>query len=233
MQRGMIGTRLRIPRAVGDPRLSVQRRLAAQRTFSNSVILSEARERESKDLPSRQKRFWGQTPRLTGALGCRQPEGPSVATRSLRIFEKCVRLVGELQTGRVIGFPQLGPFRDTLPAPMNVWIKTVLGLVAVWAAGYGIIYSLHASKPTAESVSAFLARTDVAQEQGRERARTIAKVEDQLNDVTFDDRQKLQRSGEPEAFLPLPDHPGAGSVSGRHAARRFQADHGRFQQDGP
>ena len=84
---------------------------------------------------------------------------------------------------------------------MNVWIKTVLGLAAVWAVGYGIIYSLHASKPTAESVSAYLARTDVAQEQGRERERTIAKVEDQLNDVTFDDRQKLQRSGSLKHFF--------------------------------
>ena len=93
------------------------------------------------------------------------------------------------------------PFCDTFFSPMKVWIKTLLVLVAVWAVGYGIIYGLHASKPTAESVSAYLARTDVAQEQGRERARLITKVEDQLNDVSFDDRQKLQRSGDLRHFF--------------------------------
>ena len=84
---------------------------------------------------------------------------------------------------------------------MNVWLKTLLALAIIWMVGYGIIYSLHASKPTAESVSAYLARMDIAREQGRERARQIAKVEDQLNDVSFDDRQKLQRSGDLRHFF--------------------------------
>ena len=79
---------------------------------------------------------------------------------------------------------------------MNVWIKTVLALAAVWLLAYGVIYALSASKPTAESVSAYLHRTDLSRLQGNDRARAITKLETQLNDVSLDDRQHLQRSGD-------------------------------------
>ena len=78
---------------------------------------------------------------------------------------------------------------------MNIWLKTALALAAVWAVAAGAIHWLHASQPTAASVTDYLAHANVAAQSGRERARTIQRVEDQLNDVSFDDRQRLQRSG--------------------------------------
>ncbi len=96
----------------------------------------------------------------------------------------------------------LPPSRGILPLlPMNVWIKTALTLAAVWMVAYGVIYGLSASKPTAESVSAYLAHTDLARLQGRDRTRTITQLENQLNDVSFDDRHKLQRSGDLHRFF--------------------------------
>ena len=84
---------------------------------------------------------------------------------------------------------------------MNAWLKTVLVLAGVWALTAGAIHWLHASQPTAESITAYLARTRIEAESGRDRARTIQKVEDQLNDVTYDERQRLQRSGVTRKFF--------------------------------
>ena len=84
---------------------------------------------------------------------------------------------------------------------MNVWIKTALALLGIWAVAYGIIFVLKATKPTAESVGTYLAHTDISKQQGKERARTITRLEDQLNDVSFDDRHKLQRSGSLHKFF--------------------------------
>jgi hypothetical protein len=84
---------------------------------------------------------------------------------------------------------------------MNVWMKTVLALAVFWAAAVFAIHALHASKPTADSVRAYLAKTNLGSEQGRDRQRTISKVEDQLVDVSFEERQKLQRSGELRRFF--------------------------------
>ena len=83
---------------------------------------------------------------------------------------------------------------------MNVWLKTVLALGAVWAVAAGAIHWLHASQPTAASLTDYLAHTNVAAESGRDRAKTIRRVEDQLNDVSFDERQRLQRSGVTRQF---------------------------------
>ena len=84
---------------------------------------------------------------------------------------------------------------------MNVWIKTALALAAVWAVAAGIIYGLHATTPTAASVSSYLAQTDLTRLQGRERARAIEKVADQLNGVSIEERGKIERGGKLRRFF--------------------------------
>ena len=84
---------------------------------------------------------------------------------------------------------------------MNIWLKTGLGLAAVWAVAGGAIHWLHASQPTAASVTDYLTRTHLTNDSSRDRAKTIWSVEDQLNEVSFDERQRLQRSGVTRQFF--------------------------------
>ncbi len=84
---------------------------------------------------------------------------------------------------------------------MNIWLKTGLVLAGVWALAAGAIHWLHASQPTAASITDYLAHTRLDARSARDRAKTIRRVEDQLNDVTFDERQRLQRSGVTRQFF--------------------------------
>lgn len=84
---------------------------------------------------------------------------------------------------------------------MNIWIKTALALAVVWAVALGGIHWLSASKPTVGSVTNFLAHADLAVKSPSDRARVVARAGDQLNDVSFEDRQQLQRSGVTRRFF--------------------------------
>ncbi len=84
---------------------------------------------------------------------------------------------------------------------MNVWLKTALALGTVWAVAAGAIFWLRASQPTAASITDYLAHTHLDADSGRAREKTIRRVEDQLNDVTYDERQRLQRSGVTRQFF--------------------------------
>ena len=84
---------------------------------------------------------------------------------------------------------------------MNVWSKGALALAAVWiVAGLGIWY-LHATRPTPASVTAFLDDSNLATRNGREREKFIARAASQLNDLTFEQRQELQRNGSMRRFF--------------------------------
>ncbi len=85
-------------------------------------------------------------------------------------------------------------------AGMNVWLKTAVALAALWMVAAGAIHWLHASQPTAASVTDYLAHTRLDTLSGRDRERTIRRVEDQLNDVSFEERQRLQRNGVTRQF---------------------------------
>ena len=84
---------------------------------------------------------------------------------------------------------------------MNVWLKTALALAVVWAVAGGGIWWLHATKPPPDSVTAYLDGSALAAKSGRDRARTISRAEDQLNDLTFEQRQTLQRNGSTRRFF--------------------------------
>ncbi len=87
------------------------------------------------------------------------------------------------------------------PRFMTTWFKAALALVAVWlVAGLGIWW-LHATKPTPQSVTAFLDASGLDGKSGRDRERTIRRAEDQLNDLTPQDRQELQKNGSTRRFF--------------------------------
>ena len=84
---------------------------------------------------------------------------------------------------------------------VNVWLKTALALAGVWLLAFGAIQWLHASKPTAASITAYLAHANLAAETPRDRALTLQRAADQLNELTLDERQQLQRSGTTRRFF--------------------------------
>lgn len=84
---------------------------------------------------------------------------------------------------------------------MNVWLKTLLALAAVWLLAFGAIRWLHASKPTVASITDYINRTHLAAQSPRDRARTLQLAADQLNELSLEDRQRLQRSGVTRQFF--------------------------------
>jgi hypothetical protein len=84
---------------------------------------------------------------------------------------------------------------------MKFWIKCASLLAGVWILAAIVIYWVDHMQPTAKSVSAYLKRTDIAAQSGRERAKTIASVEDQFNGLSMEERQQLERSGENRRFF--------------------------------
>jgi hypothetical protein len=84
---------------------------------------------------------------------------------------------------------------------MKFWIKTGALVLAVWLAAALVIYIAKTRQPTAASVTAFINSTDLDTLQGDARARAIARMEDMMNRISFDDRQHLDRDGIGRRFL--------------------------------
>ena len=84
---------------------------------------------------------------------------------------------------------------------MHPWLKAAFALAAVWiVAGLGLWY-LHATRPTPQSVTAFLDGSNVAAKSGRDREKTIGRAASQLNDLSFEQRQFLQKNGSTRRFF--------------------------------
>jgi uncharacterized protein YyaL (SSP411 family) len=84
---------------------------------------------------------------------------------------------------------------------MKAWRNLLLSLAAVWLVALGVIFWARSAQPTAKSVADYLKKHPLTAESGSQRARTIGKVEDQLNRITFEERQELQRSGDTRRFF--------------------------------
>jgi hypothetical protein len=78
---------------------------------------------------------------------------------------------------------------------MPFWVKCALILAGVWLVAGAAIYWARQATPTAASVTAYLHKNQLASQAGSARDRTIAAVETQLNEISLDERQRLQRSG--------------------------------------
>jgi hypothetical protein len=76
---------------------------------------------------------------------------------------------------------------------MKFWLKIGGILAAVWIVIALICHFASASRPTAESVRKYVNTLNLDALNGTGRARAIAKVEDMMNHVTFEERQDLDR----------------------------------------
>jgi hypothetical protein len=74
---------------------------------------------------------------------------------------------------------------------MNIWLKTGGLLAAVWLIAAIVIHFARASQPTAASVTAYEHSLDLDALQGDARARAIKRMEDMINQISFDERQQL------------------------------------------
>lgn len=84
---------------------------------------------------------------------------------------------------------------------MNFWLKTGALVAAVWIAAAIIIHFANASQPTAATVTAYVSSLDLDTLQGDARARAIARMENMVNHISFEDRQQLDRERISHDFL--------------------------------
>jgi hypothetical protein len=71
-------------------------------------------------------------------------------------------------------------------------MKAAAVLAAVWVVAGGVILWSRAVRPTAESVSTYLAKNPLADLAPEKRAEVLARAADQLNRLNFEERQKLR-----------------------------------------
>lgn len=84
---------------------------------------------------------------------------------------------------------------------MNYWLKIAAALAGVWIVAAVAIHFANAAKPTAESVGAYVAHSRLDGAAGSRRSNVIENVESMYNRLTFDERQKVQRSGATRDFF--------------------------------
>ena len=76
---------------------------------------------------------------------------------------------------------------------MTRWLKVAGVLVLVWVVAGGLIYWSRASRPTAQSLSAYMEAQTLENLGPAERGRVIRNVADQLNRLDFKDREELRK----------------------------------------
>ncbi|MES2570323.1 MAG: hypothetical protein V4710_09770 [Verrucomicrobiota bacterium] len=84
---------------------------------------------------------------------------------------------------------------------MSFWLKIVLAVSAIWLIAGATIYWARVSRPTAQSVAAYVQSAELGARSGETRARTIKRLETMLNRLSFEDRQELQRRDVTREFV--------------------------------
>jgi hypothetical protein len=77
---------------------------------------------------------------------------------------------------------------------MKIWLKAVGLITAVWIIAALAIHFAHDRQPTVASVTDFVHSTDLNSLSPADRARAIARMEDMVNRISFDERQQLNRT---------------------------------------
>jgi len=71
----------------------------------------------------------------------------------------------------------------------------------IWMVVGGIMYWGRASRPTAQLVTAYVGHSDLAVKSGTRRVQAIERMEEMLNGLSFEERQKLERDGTTRGFF--------------------------------
>ena len=84
---------------------------------------------------------------------------------------------------------------------MNQRLRLVLVLVAIWGITFGIIKLARAAKPTAQSVAAYVQKANINSMTAADRQKTIMRIEEMMNRISYEDRQKLRRDRVTDRFF--------------------------------
>jgi hypothetical protein len=77
---------------------------------------------------------------------------------------------------------------------LRLILKAAAGVLILWAVTLAAIHLLHIWQPTADSIAAWAQGQDWRALSAEERARRLSALADQMNQLTFAERQKLTRS---------------------------------------
>ena len=83
----------------------------------------------------------------------------------------------------------------------TLWIKAVLVLALVWGLVAGITWWARHSKPTPESVAAYIDGHDLEGRSPKDRQKVIENVADQLSRLGFQERRESRAQRRPDKFF--------------------------------
>ncbi|MGV3532908.1 MAG: hypothetical protein ACO1QR_11100 [Chthoniobacteraceae bacterium] len=81
------------------------------------------------------------------------------------------------------------------------WIKAIVALAGVWLMAGGVIFWAKASKPTPEKLERYVNSNPLDGKSAAERARTIEDVAEQLNGLSYEDRQHMRMGRRLDGFF--------------------------------
>ncbi|XHR27321.1 MAG: hypothetical protein ACFUZC_15395 [Chthoniobacteraceae bacterium] len=84
---------------------------------------------------------------------------------------------------------------------MKLWIRVAVSLAIVWALAWGVMLCSHHARPTPTTVATYVYHTDLSTQSAPERAKEIARLEEMLNGLSFEERQQLRDEGIMQGFF--------------------------------
>src|SRR6478609_4636447 len=83
----------------------------------------------------------------------------------------------------------------------SLWIKALAALAAIWLLAGGVILWAKASKPTPAKLEQYVNSNPLDGKSAADRARTIGRVADQLNGLSYEDRQHMRMGRRLDSFF--------------------------------
>ncbi|HYR58724.1 MAG TPA: hypothetical protein VEO95_08855 [Chthoniobacteraceae bacterium] len=83
----------------------------------------------------------------------------------------------------------------------SLWLKAALVLAAIWVVAGGAIFWARSAKVTPASVTSYLDAHPVENQPPPERAKVIAKVADQMNALTYEERREMRMGKRLDGFF--------------------------------
>lgn len=84
---------------------------------------------------------------------------------------------------------------------MSFWTKIALALVIIWGIAGSAIYWARTTRPSPQSVTAYVQTTDIESKEGTERADSIKRLEEMVNGISHEERQELHRQEATREFV--------------------------------
>lgn len=84
---------------------------------------------------------------------------------------------------------------------MRSGIRVILALVVIWVIAAVVIYIVHAMRPTPESLEAYLKKHPMQSVAGDQREKVIEAAANQLNSLSYEQRQQIRDQGEIRNFF--------------------------------